>query len=102
MTTIKPLWDEMPLRPIRSAEPVQVSKAASENPFTDIFRTAIDAVKETDAEKTQMQYLMSTGQLDNPTPLLLAANKAELSVSLLVQLRSKALEAYNELMRINV
>ena len=59
-------------------------------------------MKETDAEKTQMQYLMATGQLDNPAPLILAANKAEISVSLLMQLRSKAMDAYNELTRINL
>ena len=67
-----------------------------------MFRSAIDAVKETDAEKTQLQYLMSTGQLDNPVPLVLAANKAQLSVSLMTQLRTKAMESYNELMRISL
>ncbi len=41
--------------------------------FGDIFKMAIDAVKETDAEKTQLQYLMATGQLDNPAELSLAA-----------------------------
>ena len=71
-------------------------------PVTDIFGAAIDAVKETDAEKTQMEYLMATGQLDNPAALTIASTKAQLSVQLLVQLRNRALEAYNELMRISV
>ena len=100
---IQPLWDEMPLRPLwdvsRASGP---AVSMDENPFTDIFRSAVEAVKETDAEKTQLQYLMSTGQLDNPVPLLLASSKAELSVSLLLQLRSRAMDAYNELMRISL
>lgn len=73
-----------------------------QNGFVDIFRSAIDAVKETDAEKTQMQYLAATGQLDNPVALNMASTKYELSVSLLVQLRNRAVEAYNELMRISL
>lgn len=73
-----------------------------QNGFVDIFRSAVDAVKETDAEKTQMQYLAATGQLDNPVALNMASTKYELSVSLLVQLRNRAVEAYNELMRISL
>ncbi len=83
-----------------AARPQGVS-AAGEG-FANIFQSAIDAVKETDAEKTQMQYLMATGQLDNPVALNMASTKYELSVSLLAQLRNRALDAYNELMRISL
>ena len=68
--------------------------------FGPIFQSAIDYVKETDAEKTEAQYLMATGQLDNPAELTIAAAKAQIAVDLLVQLRNKALEAYNELKNI--
>ena len=71
-------------------------------PVTDIFGAAVQSVKETDAEKTQMEYLMATGQLDNPAALTIASTKAQLSVQLLVQLRNRALDAYNELMRISI
>lgn len=71
-------------------------------PVTDLFGAAVDAVKETDAAKTQMEYLMATGQLDNPALLTIASTKAQLSVQLLVQLRNRALDAYNELMRISI
>lgn len=100
MQAIKPLWESMPLQPLRSAETTrQTGSVAS---FTDIFQSAVDSVKETDAEKTQLQYLMATGQLDNPAALTLASSKAQLSVDLLVQLRNKALDAYSELMRISL
>ena len=72
------------------------------NPFTDIFRAAIRSVQETDEENSRMEYLMATGQLDNPALLTNAATKAELAVDLLVQLRNKAQETYNELMRISM
>ena len=101
MNTIQPLWNQMPLgKTAATKEPVVEIGGGS--PFTDIFRSAIDAVKTTDQEKTQMQYLMATGQLDNPALLTSASTKAQLSVDLLGQLRNKSMDAYNELMRINL
>ena len=101
MNTIQPLWEQMPLQGIRPEQTTEAS-GKSGGAFTDIFQSAIDAVKETDAEKTQMEYLMATGQLDNPALLTIASTKAELSVDLLVQLRNKSMDAYNELMRISL
>jgi len=98
MEAIKPIWEQIPLKP-RFEHKNTVEDAPE---FTDIFRSAVSAVKETDAEKTRLQYLLSTGQLDNPAPLMIANTKAQLSVDLLVQLRNKTMEAYNELMRINL
>lgn len=98
--TIQPLWEQMPLGDRGSIARTESSEKG--NPFTDIFKSAIQGVRETDAEKTQMEYLMATGQLDNPALLTIASSKAQLSVDLLVQLRNKSMEAYNEIMRINL
>lgn len=73
-----------------------------ESSFGSIFRDMIQDVKDTDAEFTQAQYLLSTGQLDNPAQLNIAGYKAELSLSLLIEMRNRALEAYNELKNMNV
>ena len=101
MNTIQPLWSEMPLSRTEEKTTTRAAETGG-NPFSDIFQSAIDAVKTTDAEKTQMEYLMATGQLDNPALLTIASTKAQLSVDLMVQLRNKSMEAYNELMRVNV
>ncbi|MBR0311205.1 MAG: flagellar hook-basal body complex protein FliE [Oscillospiraceae bacterium] len=101
MNTIQPLWEQMPLQGIRPEQTAETPDKSG-GAFTDIFQSAIDAVKETDAEKTQMEYLMATGQLDNPALLTIASTKAQLSVDLLVQLRNKSMDAYNELMRISL
>ena len=101
-SSIQSLWTEMPLNRTRTTEEVPAAPKQLQTPFSDIFRTAIDAVKETDAERVQTEYLLSTGQLDNPALATIASTKAQLSVDLLVQLRSKSLEAYNELMRISI
>lgn len=98
MSPIAPLWND---------DMVQESSAARNNeapaiPFADVFQSAIDSVKETDATKNELQYLEATGQLDNPAELTIAENQAILSVQLLVQLRDRALDAYSEVMRISM
>ena len=102
MTQITPLWDEMPLSIKFPKQKNESETPAVVNPFTDIFRSAVDAVRETSADRDQMEYLMSTGQLDNPALLNIATTKASIATDLLVSLRSKAMDAYNELMRISL
>ena len=94
------------ISPLRAAGPSPVvggeGSAAVPSAFSTIFQSAIDHVRETDAAKNQAEYLLATGQLDNPAELTIATTRAQLSVDLLVQLRNKALEAYTELTRINL
>lgn len=98
-SNISPLWGAMPLT-AGAAEAGSTAKPGAT--FGDIFGAAIEAVRQTEAEKTQAQYLLATGQLDHPAEAVIAANKYEMSVSLMVQLRNKGLEAFNELMRISL
>lgn len=70
--------------------------------FKDIFQNAVNNVTDTQKTLSQQQYLLSTGQIDDAHTVPIAASEAQLSVELLVQLRNKSLEAYNELMRIGV
>lgn len=102
MDMIKPLWSEMPLQMSEPPKAAGGGEAVVKNPFTDIFQSAVNAVRETEAEEVEMEYLMATGQLDNPALLSIASYKADLAVDLLVQLRNQAMDAYNELMRISL
>ncbi len=78
----------------------QQSNTAAAGTFGSIFQSAIDYVKETDQAKNEAEYLLATGQLDNPAELTIAATKAQIAVELMVQLRNRALDAYNELKNI--
>ena len=70
--------------------------------FSDIFNNAVNDVKETQANLEQQQYLLATGQIDDAHTVPIAASEAQMAVDMLVQLRNKALESYNELMRISL
>lgn len=91
-----------PVRSDQEEQAVGLDELKESSSFGSLFGELIQNVKDTDAEFTQAQYLLSTGQLDNPAQVNLAGYKAELSLSLLIELRNRALEAYNELKNMNV
>lgn len=70
--------------------------------FKSIFENAIADVKSTEDNLAKEQYLFVTGQTDNTHDVTIAATKAQISVDLLVQLREKALNSYNELVKLNI
>jgi flagellar hook-basal body complex protein FliE len=72
------------------------------NLFKSIFEDAINDVKTTQQDLEDKQYLLVTGQIDDGHTVSIAAAQAELSIDLLVQLRNKAVDAYNELMQISL
>jgi flagellar hook-basal body complex protein FliE len=101
---------EMFITPIQLMDPLDQTTAKSEagkaaqdviSSFKGIFENAINDVKTTDDTLAKAQYLLATGQTEDPHSVTIAASEAQLAVDMLVALRSKALEAYNEIMRIS-
>lgn len=101
----------IPIQPLNSiADLAKTGQAAgstaasslSENPFQAMFQDAMNNVKDTDATLNNEIYKLSTGQSDDLHTLTIASTKASLAVDLMVQLRNKALDAYNEVMRMSV
>ncbi len=92
------------ISPLQSTQSVQNIIAGDEESgmFAQIFDAAIENVKQTDAQKNDLQYQLTTGQLDNPALLSIAETQAAVSVELLVELRNRTLDAYSELMRISL
>lgn len=93
---IEPLWDSL----------TQPAQSTSQNPagslFASVFQSAIQNVRDTNAQQVQLEYQLATGQIDNPAEVTLATAKASNAAVLLMEMRNKALDAYNELMRISL
>ena len=93
---IEPLWDSL-------SQPVQQTQPETGiSLFASIFQSAIDNVRETNQIQVDLEYQLATGQIDNPAELTLATSKASTAAILLMEMRDKAVEAYNELTRISV
>lgn len=80
----------------------KVSTQENSSVFKDIFNNALNDVTDTQKNLEQQQYLLSTGQIDDAHTVPIASSEAQLAVDMMVQLRNKAVEAYNELIRISV
>lgn len=70
--------------------------------FSDIFKSAVQNVVSTENDLNNKEYLLATGQIDDAHTVPIATAKAGLAVDLLVALRAKALESYNEIIRLSV
>lgn len=99
MQAIQPLFQTLSLYPENKT---QTGLAEGVPLFSDVFQNAAEQVRETDKAKNEAQYLMATGQLDNPAIATMASAKAQYSLDFMIQLRNKALDAYSELMRMSL
>ena len=94
-----------PIRPLiepAGVQSAQSSRSVGSSLFATVFQSAIDNVRQTNAAQVDLEYKLATGQLDNPAELTLATAKAQNSALLLMTLRDKAMDVYNELMRISL
>lgn len=71
-------------------------------PFKSIFQDAIKNVAETDQKVNADVALLATGQTDDLHSLQIDITKAQISLQMMVQLRNKAMDAYSEVMRMNL
>ncbi len=92
------------LEPMQLLEQLNTKKNTTDTQydFRNIFMDAASNVVETENDLAKEQYLFATGQTEDTHSLGIAASKAQISVDLMVNLRNKALESYNELMRMSL
>lgn len=95
-----------PIQPINFGEEIgaaqKIAGQSSVSSFKGIFEEAINNVKTTEDDLAGKQYLLATGQIEDAHSVMIASSQAQLAVDMLVSLRNKALEAYNEVMRISI
>lgn len=94
-----------PIRPMEFGKPGEmqkIGKTTGIDTFKGVFENAIGNVRTTEEDLVNKQYLLATGQIEDAHSVGIAASQAQLSLDMLVSLRNKALEAYNEIMRVNL
>ncbi len=93
------------LRDMQSRNKTQALGQEKETPktsFMDHLKEAVAEVNESQIFADKKATDLATGKDTNIHDTMLAATKAELSFNLMVQVRNKALEAYQEVMRMPV
>lgn len=100
MNTIQPIQQINSLDQLNKSLSVQDS--SPEIPFKSLFQDAVSNAEQTNANLNNEIYKMTTGQSDNLHDVVIASQKASLSVDMVVELRNKLLDAYKEIININV
>ncbi len=80
-------------------------KTTIETPFSTFLNTAvenIDSVNQLQKDAEQMSVDFALGRIDNVADVMVAQEKASIAIQYTVQLRNKLLDAYNEIMRIQI
>ena len=101
--TINPVSASQILQSITSTGNTKAIKSTEDFiPFGDILKDAIDNVVETEKAVKAGAIQIASGDADALHTLTIDMAKADLALQTLVQIRNKALDAYNEIMRITL
>ena len=76
--------------------------STSSGSFADMLKEGIGQVNSAMQASDQSATDLATGKSSNIHETMLSATKAELGFNLMVQLRNKAIESYQEVMRMQV
>ncbi|QUH26274.1 flagellar hook-basal body complex protein FliE [Serpentinicella alkaliphila] len=72
------------------------------NSFSSILTNAINTVNGLEQEADNLSIKMAAGQLDNIHEAMVVTQKAEISMRYLIEVRNKVLDAYREIMRMQI
>jgi flagellar hook-basal body complex protein FliE len=79
-----------------------VGKQDGEGSFSDILKNAIGSVNNVQLEAGQVREKVLRGEIKDLDETMIAMQKASVSLNIMLEVRNKILEAYQEVMRTQV
>ncbi len=99
MNSISSPADLNPL-PLKPADSNPIAKVGSD--FSDIIKSTISHVADAESQGDKAIESLQSGEAKNLHEVMISVEKADISVKMLVQFRNKALQAYEEIMRMQI
>jgi len=99
---ISPIGASTPLQPIEFPKIGGAGKAEGASNFGDKLTGAIDNLQQTQTKSDDLAMQVATGKLTNIHDYMIAANQAEIATQLTVAVRNKAVDAFNQIMNMQV
>ena len=94
ITSVAPALPSLP-----TTKPVATEGAGG---FGDMVAQALQNVQQTQAAADQLSTAAATGNASDVHDYMIAATQANLTTELTVAVRNKAVEAFNDIMRMNI
>lgn len=99
MTTISSITSQAPLAlSLPDLNPV----SQTEKSFSDFLSSTLDQVNNAQNAGDTAIAKLSTGEAKNMHEVMIAVEKADISLRMLVQMRNKALQAYDDIMKMQI
>lgn len=70
--------------------------------FTEILKDALDKVNQMQVESEEYKKMLVLGEVDNLHDVTIASEKANVALQVTMSIRNKIVEAYREIMRIQI
>lgn len=97
---IVPISSNSAITPFQSA--FAPAKTGDATAFKGMFSDAVSNLEELNSIKNQDSVALMLGNLDDIGAMQVNSEKAEVALQMLVQMRNKVLDGYQEIMRINI
>ena len=81
---------------------VAQTTAAADNGFASVLASSLDQLQATQSTSDGLAVQAATGDLRDVHDYMIAANEAKLATDMVVTIKNKAVEAFNEIMRMPV
>ncbi|CAB4906674.1 MAG: flagellar hook-basal body complex protein FliE [Actinobacteria bacterium] len=82
-------------------QPLQTNDPGAKS-FADTLKDAVGTVNQLQKDSDKKMQQLATGQTTNIPEVMMAAEKADIAMRLMVQARNKIIDAYNEVMKMQV
>lgn len=96
--------DPIKLTPVSFSGGLDKSSEAAENgkSFSEILTEALGNVNKLQAESKEASMKLAAGQIEDISEVMIASEKASVALQLTMQVRNKVVDAYQEVMRMQV
>ncbi len=84
------------------AESSPSTAVSGDKSFADTLKNAINEVNQMQQVSNKKMQELSIGKTDNVADVMIASEKADIAMRVMVQVRNKVIDAYNEIMRMQV
>lgn len=101
---IVPLSHMTPLSSITESQNTALSTgvAAANIPFADVLADAVNNAKETQKVSNEDAYKLASGNIDSLEEIMINSSKASIALDTTIQLTTRAVNAYKEIMQMQV
>lgn len=93
------------LRESQSSLTLDSGPAATQEPgssFADTLKKAVSDANQLQKKSDSAMQNLATGRTDNVAEVMIASEKADIALRVMVQVRNKIIDAYNEVMKMQV